>query len=246
MQQNVALATKPKMTDFASRSDHGTTGNTSARGNRPRILITGACRGIGRACAVEFAARGAELIIADNDAAFLRDLAHELGAVGRYCDVASEASVTIFAAETMAGHAELDMVINAAGGGYERTLGMYRVSRALMPALRNGKFGNVLLNIPPSACDSTEAIFPYASSEQAFQRLCAALAAETRGSSIRVMIANSRGRRLFEVVPDSNARYWSEAGPSVRCDDKGHQSLAADIAALTGWTRDQESVRRAG
>src|SRR5512139_603135 len=135
------------MTDFASRSDEGKTEDPHARGC-PRILITGACRGIGHACAKAFAAQGGELILADNDAELLGTLAQELGAHGRYCDVASEASVTIFAAEIMAGYPELDMVINAAGGGYERTLGMYRISRALMPALRNGRFGNLLLSIP--------------------------------------------------------------------------------------------------
>jgi len=233
------------MTDFASRSDDGTTGDPSARG-RPRVLITGACRGIGHACAMAFAAKGAELILADHETELLGALAQELGAIGRYCDVASEASVTIFAAEIMANYPELDMVINAAGGGYERTLGMYRVSRALMPALRNGRFGKVLLNIPPSASDSADVIFPYASSQQAFQRLCAALAAETRGSSIRVMIGSSRGRRLVEVMPDSNARPWSDAGYVPEREDEDNKALAAEISTLTGWAGDQDGVRAAG
>ena len=214
---------------------------------RPRVLITGACRGIGRACAESIAARGAELILADNDTDLLGKLAQELGATGRYCDVASEASVTIFAAEIIAKYDELDMVINAAGGGYERTLGMYRVSRALLPALRTGRPGGILLNVPPSALDSAEAIFPYASSQQAFQRLCAALAAETRGSSIRVLIGSSQGKRLFEVLPDSNARYWSDAGYAAHREDEDNRALAADIAALTDWGRDGgDGVRQAG
>ena len=245
MQQIVALASKPKMTDIASGSDDGAAGDPIARG-RPRVLITGACRGIGHACAKVFAAKGVELILADHDAELLGTLAQELGAVGRYCDVASEASVTIFAAEILASYPELDMVINAAGGGYERTLGMYRVSRALMPGLRNGQFGKILLSIPPAAADSSDVIFPYASSQQAFQRLCSALAAETRGSSIRVMIGCSQGKRLVEVLPDSNARYWSDAGFSPHREDDGNRALAADIASLIGWTRDEESARQAG
>lgn len=156
--------------------------------DRPRVLITGACEGVGRQCAETFAARGAELILADIDADGLSKLSEQLGATGRYCDVASEASVTIFAADILARFPSIDMVINAAGGGYERTLGMYRVSRAFLPALRKSAVHNIILNIPPADKDADQAIFPYASSHQAFQRLCAALAAETRGSSIGVLI----------------------------------------------------------
>ena len=67
----------------------------------PRVLITGACRGVGRECAEALAARGVELILADHDADGLRALSPQLAAVGRYCDVASEASVTVFAAEIL-------------------------------------------------------------------------------------------------------------------------------------------------
>ena len=64
----------------------------------PRVLITGGATGIGLACAQALCARGADLILCDNDAQSLRDAAEELGALGRFCDVASEASVAVFAA----------------------------------------------------------------------------------------------------------------------------------------------------
>ena len=92
----------------------------------PRVLITGAGTGIGRACAEAMASRGAELILCDNDAQTLREATDELGAVGRFCDVASEASVAVFAADIIESFKSLDLLINAAGGGYERTLGMAR------------------------------------------------------------------------------------------------------------------------
>lgn len=211
---------------------------------RARVLITGACRGVGRACAEEFAARGAKLILADNDAAELAELARHLGGIGRYCDVASEASVTIFAAEIMTSYPALDMVINAAGGGYERTLGMYRVSRALLPALRKGETHNLLLNIPPAAEDAGTAIFPYASSQQAFQRLCAALAAETRGSSVRVLIGCSQAKHIFEVLPDRNAAHCGGTSYSPHHDNVDDRGLAAEIAALLGQPGPSESVRK--
>ena len=213
---------------------------------RARILITGACRGVGRACAEELSARGAELILADNNAAELSELARQLGGTGRYCDVASEASVTIFAADIMTNYPVLDMVINAAGGGYERTLGMYRVSRALLPALRKGQMHNLLLNIPPAAEDSGKAIFPYASSQQAFQRLCAALAAETRGSSVRVLIGCSQAQHIFEVLPDRNPAPCDTADYAPHHDNLDEGGLAADIAALLDCSPPPEAVRKVG
>ena len=209
----------------------------------PRVLITGACRGIGRECATLFADRGAELILADIDTDGLRDLSESLSATGRYCDVASEASVTIFSAEILERFPEIDIIINAAGGGYERTLGMYRVSRALLPALRNGSAGKILLNIPPDEEDAKTAIFPYASSQQAFQRLCAALAAETRGSSIRVLIGQPASDHLTQVLPDRNAGFVADAFDITRHANDQQGGLAHHIAALFDPPGE---IRRAG
>jgi NAD(P)-dependent dehydrogenase (short-subunit alcohol dehydrogenase family) len=220
------------MTNNASRSAKGTSEKSMLPGSRPRVLITGACQGVGRECAETFAERDAELILADNDAAALSELSAKLGATGRYCDVASEASVTIFAAEILERFPELDMVINAAGGGYERTLGMYRVSRAFIPALRKGTVHNILLNIPPAEKDAGTAIFPYASSKQAFQRLCAALAAETRGSSVRVLIGCPHNEHVSQVLPDPNAGPLADTYSIAAAKDDDDRSLASQIAAL--------------
>ena len=211
--------------------------------DRPRVLITGACHGVGLECAELFAARGVELILADIDTDALRGLSDELAATGRYCDVASEASVTIFSAEVLERFPEIDLVVNAAGGGYERTLGMYRISRALLPALRRGQFHNILLNIPPAAEDSKAAIFPYASSQQAFQRLCAALAAETRGSPVRVLIGHPDNDHLTQVLPDRNAGFVADAFDISRHANDEQGGLANHIAALFD---PPEAIRRAG
>ncbi len=212
--------------------------------DRPRVLITGACRGVGRACAEALARCGTELILCDNDAKALTEATRTLGAVGRFCDVASEASVAVFAADILEQYPTLDMVINAAGGGYERTLGMYRVSRALLPALRRGTHNNLLLNIPPADKDADAAIFPYASSEQAFHRLSAALAAETRGTAISVLIGDPNSRRVSQVLPNPDAGSSADTCDFRRSEGEPDRALASQIASLIELPRQPEAIER--
>ena len=212
----------------------------------PRVLITGAGSGIGYACAELLGQGGAELILCDNDAKTLSSASETLGAVGRFCDVSSEASVAVLTADILQSYDSLDMIVNAAGGGYERTLGMYRVSRALIPVLKRGKAGNVLLNIPPSSDEAGLAIFPYASSKQAFQRLSAALASETRGSTIRVLIGCPRDGQVTEVLPDRNARTWENGWEYDHGRIGDWDKLTQQIASLVGLSSDSDEARRAG
>lgn len=208
----------------------------------PRVLITGVCRGVGNACAEVLAARRVQLILCDNDSSGLLELAETFEAAFFHCDVASEISVANFAATVLAQYPALDMVINAAGGGYERTLGMYRVSRALLPALRRGA-QKLLVNIPPSAAHADAPIFPYVSSRLAFHRLSSALASETRNTHVVVVVGCPTTRQLTWVLPDSNAGTWAETCPHSRPNQQGVQTLAWQIASLL--QREAASARQA-
>jgi NAD(P)-dependent dehydrogenase (short-subunit alcohol dehydrogenase family) len=199
--------------------------------DRPRVLITGACQGVGRACAEALFSRGAELILCDRDAAGLTDVAEALEADSLGCNVASEASVQTIAAEVLDRYGSLDMVINSAGGGYERTLGMYRVSRALVPALRRGDL-KLVVNIPPSCEDADAAIFPYASSRLAFHRLSAALAHETRGMALAVLIGCPGTGQVTHALPDPNAGTWAKSSNIRSPTINDIRKLAWHIASL--------------
>jgi NAD(P)-dependent dehydrogenase (short-subunit alcohol dehydrogenase family) len=162
----------------------------------------------------------------------LREAANVLeAAVQFHCDVASESSVAQFAVEVLEQYAALDAIINAAGGGYARTLGMYRVSRALMPALGRGT-NQLLINIPPSQRDADMPTFPYASSRLAFHRLSSALAFEARGTAIEVLIACPAKRRLMQVWPDPNAGNWAEDCSLLRPSREDILALAWQVASL--------------
>jgi NAD(P)-dependent dehydrogenase (short-subunit alcohol dehydrogenase family) len=85
-----------------------------------RVLLIGGAQNIGRAVALEFARRGADLAVADLDADGAKEtaaLVEQLGrkAVALRCDVTSEASVgeTVAAAEAALGG--IDVLMNNAG-----------------------------------------------------------------------------------------------------------------------------------
>ncbi|RXH06393.1 SDR family NAD(P)-dependent oxidoreductase [Bradyrhizobium guangzhouense] len=86
---------------------------------RGAAAITGAASGIGRALAIELAHRGCDLALADRDEAGLKSLAAEIGAQRKISvhrvDVGEPDDIAQFAAEALAAHPALNIVINNAG-----------------------------------------------------------------------------------------------------------------------------------
>ena len=85
--------------------------------------VTGAASGIGRALAIELAARGCDLALADRDEAGLQAVAAEIGKAGagsrkvtiHRVDVSEPGQIADFAQAAVAAHPGLNIVINNAG-----------------------------------------------------------------------------------------------------------------------------------
>ena len=203
-----------------------------------RVLISGAADGVGLACAYVFADRGAELILCDSDGTSLTRASDAAGGFSRFCDVISEASVSVFASEIDAKFDSIDVLINAAGDGYVRSLGMMQMSRALLPMLRRGCGRRLIVNVAPAGGMSASGMFPYASSREGFQGLSDALADQTRGSMIDVV----------SIAP--NLRFELGANPETpfyrieRVDETGtaERILGLVAAARPEWR--QRAMRR--
>jgi short-subunit dehydrogenase len=116
------------------------------------VAITGAASGIGRALAIELAARGADLALADRDEAGLQTVAADIaktdqGARARKIslhrvDLGDPEAVTAFAREAVAAHPSLNIVINNAGVAL---LGQFHeIDQAQMEWLFNINFWGVV------------------------------------------------------------------------------------------------------
>ena len=151
-----------------------------------RVLITGA-GGRYRLCLCpRIRRKGADLILSDIDGHALKLASSSLGAVGRFCDVASEASVAIFTAEVLKSHPSIDVLINAAGTDYVRNLGTMRITRAFLPMMKSDGGKKDIVNIASMGGSATHdgCNFPYAASREAFDRLSEALAENIRGTKV--------------------------------------------------------------
>ncbi len=91
-------------------------GTAGGRGIEGRVvLVTGAARGIGAACARRLAADGARLVLADIDGAGAEKLAAELGQAAVQADVTRRADVDTMLALPYSRFGRLDVLFNNAG-----------------------------------------------------------------------------------------------------------------------------------
>ena len=119
---------------------------TAIRGSA--AAVTGAASGIGRALALELAARGCDLALADRDEAGLQSVAAEIGKAGQRkvtvhpVDVGEPRQIEAFAAAAIAAHPGLNIVINNAGVALMGQFG--EVDQSQMEWLMNINFWGVV------------------------------------------------------------------------------------------------------
>lgn len=148
-----------------------------------RVLVTGAYRGIGAACARAFAAAGASVACADirQPEATLASLAGGTGHAALVSDVADERSVTAMFAEVERGFGGLDVLVHCAGviheaplletdvAAFDRVIGInlrgsFLVGKAAI-ALMQGRGGRVILTASDLAYSGRETFSPYVASK---------------------------------------------------------------------------------
>jgi NAD(P)-dependent dehydrogenase (short-subunit alcohol dehydrogenase family) len=196
------------------------------------VLVAGGTGGLGRAVSLAFLEEGAKVVVTYRQQKEFGALKSEAGAngsaiEGHGVDVTDETAVRQLLANVLAEHGRLDALVNAVGayaGGvnlwdletkvFDQMLALnlrsgYALLRAAIPAMLKQKHGAIVNVASKAALDHGAGAAAYAASKAAAVALMDSLAAEVKGTGVRV---NS----ILPSIIDTEANRKAIAGADVR------------------------------
>lgn len=214
-----------------------------------RIVVTGASSGIGAATVQALAAQGARVIAVARRADRLAEVAQATGAQAVVADLATDDGVATLAREVA--DDGLDALVNNAGGArgadavehgdvaqweemYQiNVLTTLRTTQALLPALRQGDGGDIVVVTSTAAHDTYPGGGGYAAAKHAERIIATTLRLELVGEPIRVIeIAPGMVRTeefALRRLGDAEAAEQVYAGVA-------EPLVAQDVAEAISWT----------
>jgi NADP-dependent 3-hydroxy acid dehydrogenase YdfG len=184
--------------------------------NTRTAVVTGASSGIGRATALALSGAGYDLIVGARRGDRLAEVATATGGEAIPLDVTNTQSIAAFAE---ACPARVDVLVNNAGGALgldtiengsdddwirmweTNVLGVARLTRALLPALRRAPVGHIVMLGSTAGFETYAGGAGYTSSKHALRALTRTLRLELLGEPIRITeIAPGMVETEFSVV----------------------------------------------
>ena len=173
------------------------------------VLVAGGTGGLGRVVSLAFLSEGARVIVTYREQKEFDSLKSDAAANGasvngHIVDVTDETAVRQLLDQVVAKYGRLDILVNAVGGYagginlweletkvFERMLALnlrsgYVLSRAAIPAMLKQKDGAIVNVVSKAALDHGAGASAYAASKAAALALMDSLAAEVKGSGVRV------------------------------------------------------------
>jgi short-subunit dehydrogenase len=210
------------------------------------VAITGAGNGIGRALALECAARGANLALSDIKADALQEIAQLVSRFGVKCathivDVAKRDQVDAWAIAAAAELGGVDVIINNAGVALLDTLedvpyeefrwvfdilywGVVHGTRAFLPLVRQRK--GVVVNVGSiHSFIAAPNNGPYCAAKSAVRGFCDALREEVRADGVSVLLVMPGGIKT-EIVRNSKVRKFINANASQEDVHRAHNAAS--------------------
>lgn len=218
---------------------------------RKTAIVTGASAGIGRASARALALAGFEVLVGARRLDRLEALAAEIGGRAAALDVTDEESVRAFAS----GLDRIDLLVNNAGGALgldpvadaveERwrgmwelnVLGLMRVTRALLPALRASGDAHVINLGSISGFETYPGGGGYTATKHAVRAITKTLRRELLGEPVRVTeICPGLTETEFSVV-----RFDGNEDRAASVYDGLTPLTADDVAECVAWAATRPS-----
>lgn len=215
------------------------------------VVITGASSGIGRAAALEFARRGASIVIAARREQALLDLARECNADHRVvvapADVTDEASMQAVARRAIERFGRIDVWVNNAAvtmfgkfdevplDAFRRVIetnvfGYVHGVRAALPYLREQDTGGVIVNVvSPLGRAGAPYTSAYAMSKAAICILGECLRQELHGTNIHVcsVFPSSTDTPIFQQAANFYGRQVKPLSPVHRVESAAEAIVRA-------------------
>jgi len=171
------------------------------------VMITGASRGIGEACAVVFASAGAKVALLARSADAIREIAARIGqnAIAIPCDIADFSDLEAAVRETEKALGPVDVLINNAGmvepishlatsdpAAWSKVIdvnlkGVYYGMRAVMPGMIERGSGTIITVSSGAAHGPVEAWSHYCASKAGAAMLTRCADKEAREAGLRIM-----------------------------------------------------------
>lgn len=226
------------------------------------IVITGATAGIGRASAILLATKGHQVFAAGRNRDALNDLdAGYANITAVEMDVTNQESVGLAASQVhdALGGGAIDTLVNNAGyalvgpleclddAEWERqfqtnVLGLVRVTRAFLPAMRERRSGRIV-NVSSVAGKVTVPFFaPYNSTKHAVESISDSLRHELRPHGVKVVVIEPGAvKTRFGSLEQEQIQHWIDTGSAYtsqletlrRFHEKLH-SKGADPVSVAG------------
>jgi NAD(P)-dependent dehydrogenase (short-subunit alcohol dehydrogenase family) len=228
------------------------TGGMITRFSGKVVIVAGGTGGLGRAVSLAFLEEGAKVVVTYRDQKEFDVLQSESGANGssldgHHVDVTDERVVRQLLDRALAAHGPLDALVKTVGGYaggvnlweleakvFEQMLALnlrsgFVLSRAAIPAMLKQKHGAIVNVASKAALDHAAGASAYAASKAAALALMDSLAAEVRGTGVRVnsilpSVIDTEANR--KAMPDADFAKWPKPEEIARvilflCSDEG-------------------------
>jgi NAD(P)-dependent dehydrogenase (short-subunit alcohol dehydrogenase family) len=198
------------------------------------VLVAGGTGGLGNAVSLAFLEQGAKVVVTyrkEEEFAALKKTAGARAAAleGAVVDVTDERAASEFVGGVLSRHGRVDALVNTVGGYaggvalweletkvFDAMLALnlrsgYALARAVLPAMLKQRQGSIVNVAAKAAFDHGAGAAVYAASKAAAVALMDSLAADVKGTGVRVnsilpSIIDTSANRL--AMPDANFAVW--------------------------------------